>query len=1362
MTKPSFTKGSEVPGISSEGRQLPRRLSFRASLVWLSLLAMLLVPLNVMSGSRLPGERRAHHGARHHHRGRDGVPTDPPPRTGRLAAAECEVPSGLAKLSKCIGSDTAKTVIIGGATGTGDCAGSGVTAYVDQAAMTMGRITINAGSALKVFDRTAQLPVKVHTTGMDVFGTFEVGNPVCPIGTINPATVVKFTFKGPKDPTCTNNSCPGYTKGIQVEKGGTLRMFGAKGAPAKGVSWTNLADAAGPITYDAAHNVKRPAKSPTQIVVADDVTVKPNAWQANDVIAVAGTGFSPFETEFVTILSFGALTAAGRIVNLSPFTPLKFYHFGSLPPTKGTVSTCKDKNGALVPASFCDKEDRNFGVDERAEVALISRNIKLNSDTPAAGIDNHWGGETRFIAGFAEVSIQGVEIEKFGKEKLGSYPLHFHMDGDVVKSGSKVLLNANSIHHSYNKCITVHSTQNLTITNNVCARIVGHIFYEEIGDEDNITFTHNLGLGAMSNSFDINDSFNATDNTGYKRDGLIKAYWWPGDYLVDPLNLATNKLPFDAFKIRDTDDPSNGTAGQCFKFGDPNGADNGSFLPADPSTPPCKSTDYYLEPPSGFWIVNPSAKLSANSIGGCQGEGKGYWYVPPSRGPLGSKKFIPVGTYAGLGDPHGEFTDNRVHGCDSGLYSGDQQDITAEALQPYQNGVKSSTSHPVVGEFTGIVATRNRNRGLWLRPNFYTVRDARLATNRDSVSLVTSGGPDGNYPGIYSLFKDAVVVGVSQNNVDRFGPCPGIRNIANFSQAGGGRFGCIDKTTAKKGSTGTGGDLIGNGYPDNRWNLAGYMIYDGPALIFHDRFVNFKVDPTNLLTTTDAAFLSTPPPPTPPPPSGVYEGDAALGWFQGNQSSYPTATASKDLVWDKTDFRHQVYTDQVKISGFLDGDKNTAIIDLDGTLSRYKVKAISDTTLDGHLHPISLNNLELNAAGGDPGGSVDECQATGKQDAKLEGRASANLSPGEVGALEFEALFPNPPAPDAKVDDKRHEQKISFTKDSTEFSGALLQHPVMVLDGRDAQGIWEPKVQSGYGYTVSASAGLPAVVHVGLADVVKPNITEDTPFYVRVGICYQGTGTNAQNGHPKEGALTVTQGYRSWGGGGVDPADQLIRTAYNQLDGQANGLTKTESCFNIDHQNYVKNQTCPSVGVFPLLSDTCPAGADKKDTTRKLCIYSKKTLEEADSTCTNPSCLVSGGKPVLDKYFYDPTTGWLFFNVAQTRANALGPSPLGACTGATTDPYFCPSKTGGESYYVCPAEGCFSYAVTLNDPSWAPAASNCPDPYVAYGTPATPTLDGKLVSVIDSSTVTRVQDAGKDGKFPHYNPAAEPKDCVTP
>jgi hypothetical protein len=45
-----------------------------------------------------------------------------------------------------------------------------------------------------------------------------------------------------------------------------------------------------------------------------------------------------------------------------------------------TDPSCKDSQG-LLPAFFCDGSNKNFGVDERAEVGLLSRSIKLTSST---------------------------------------------------------------------------------------------------------------------------------------------------------------------------------------------------------------------------------------------------------------------------------------------------------------------------------------------------------------------------------------------------------------------------------------------------------------------------------------------------------------------------------------------------------------------------------------------------------------------------------------------------------------------------------------------------------------------------------------------------------------------------------------------------------------------------------------------------------------------------------------------------------------------------------------------------------------------------------------------------------------------
>ena len=72
----------------------------------------------------------------------------------------------------------------------------------------------------------------------------------------------------------------------------------------------------------------------------------------------------------------------------------------------------------------------------------------------------------------------------------------------------------------------------------------------------------------------------------------------------------------------------------------------------------------------------------------------------------------------------------------------------------------------------GFTVTRMRDRGIWLRPSFWVVKNARLATNRDSVSLVTAGGVDGTAPGQLGAAEGFGAGGISLNNVDRFGPCP--------------------------------------------------------------------------------------------------------------------------------------------------------------------------------------------------------------------------------------------------------------------------------------------------------------------------------------------------------------------------------------------------------------------------------------------------------------------------------------------------------------------------------------------------------------------------------------------------------------
>lgn len=53
-----------------------------------------------------------------------------------------------------------------------------------------------------------------------------------------------------------------------------------------------------------------------------------------------------------------------------------------------------------------------------------------------------------------------------GQQQIGSYPVHFHLCGDVDEKGGytyKTYLEGLSIHHCFSRCVTVHATNGLLV-----------------------------------------------------------------------------------------------------------------------------------------------------------------------------------------------------------------------------------------------------------------------------------------------------------------------------------------------------------------------------------------------------------------------------------------------------------------------------------------------------------------------------------------------------------------------------------------------------------------------------------------------------------------------------------------------------------------------------------------------------------------------------------------------------------------------------------------------------------------------------------------------------------------------------------
>jgi cell migration-inducing and hyaluronan-binding protein len=181
-------------------------------------------------------------------------------------------------------------------------------------------------------------------------------------------------------------------------------------------------------------------------------------WKVGDRIAVASSEYSQdrFEEAEITAVSGDAITLA---------VPLKYEHFGEIVSVSGT------------------------SVDERAEVGLLTRNITIQGDT---GSTPGYGGHIMILAG-AIAHIEGVELFRMGQRgELARYPMHWHMAGDV----SGQYFRNSSVWRTFNRCVTVHGSDNATVEDNVCFDHTGHGYFLEDGGETGNLIAGNLGFNS--------------------------------------------------------------------------------------------------------------------------------------------------------------------------------------------------------------------------------------------------------------------------------------------------------------------------------------------------------------------------------------------------------------------------------------------------------------------------------------------------------------------------------------------------------------------------------------------------------------------------------------------------------------------------------------------------------------------------------------------------------------------------------------------------------------------------------------------------------------------------------------------------
>ncbi len=141
-------------------------------------------------------------------------------------------------------------------------------------------------------------------------------------------------------------------------------------------------------------------------------------WKVGDEIVLASTDFNPRQAERRTISAI-----SGNKITLDK--KLDYMHFGKI----------------------------TFDVDERGEVGLLTRNIKVQASEDAA--QSSFGGHIMAMV-TSRMFVEGVELNRMGQHlELARYPIHWHLVGDGGKG--QYIRNA-AIHDTYNRCVTVHGT----------------------------------------------------------------------------------------------------------------------------------------------------------------------------------------------------------------------------------------------------------------------------------------------------------------------------------------------------------------------------------------------------------------------------------------------------------------------------------------------------------------------------------------------------------------------------------------------------------------------------------------------------------------------------------------------------------------------------------------------------------------------------------------------------------------------------------------------------------------------------------------------------------------------------------------
>jgi hypothetical protein len=369
-------------------------------------------------------------------------------------------------------------------------------------------------------------------------------------------------------------------------------------------------------------------------------------WRVGDEIVLASTDYDPHQAERRTIAAI-----SGNTITLDK--KLDYMHFGKI----------------------------TYDVDERGEVGLLTRNIRIQASPDAE--QTFFGGHIMAMV-TSRMFIEGVELNRMGQNlELARYPIHWHLVGDGGKG--QYIKNA-AIHDTYNRCVTVHGTNDVRVENNVTYNTVGHCFFLEDGIEHGNEFVHNLAIQTKCHTSKpcVPTNLSAAGESTGPRQGAA-------------------------------------TSGQNSKD---------VLLPSDNTV-------------SSFWITNPDNIYRDNVAAGA--DANGFWMSLPEH-PNGAFQDSDASkaTWPRRTAPR-EFKGNVAHSnydgfmFDRNIAANNTFTVSAGSLTALESPTDAN-SKAVPSVFENLTTYKNRNGGIWGRGEMHLFKNVKFADNAMGFTHAAGGG----------------------------------------------------------------------------------------------------------------------------------------------------------------------------------------------------------------------------------------------------------------------------------------------------------------------------------------------------------------------------------------------------------------------------------------------------------------------------------------------------------------------------------------------------------------------------------------------------------------------------------------------